>query len=86
LTGRVLLTIPPETQTGRTLRLAGQGMPRFRGSGRGDLYVRTRVVLPTGFDDKAKRLVRELADHVKQPDPRRIGTREPSGARTAGTT
>jgi curved DNA-binding protein len=70
LKGRVLLRIPRETQTGRTFRLAGQGMPRFRGSGHGDLYVRTRVVLPTGLDEEAKRLVRELGDRVKQPDPR----------------
>jgi curved DNA-binding protein len=70
LKGRVLLRIPPETQTGRSFRLAGQGMPRFRGSGHGDLYVRIRGVLPTGLDDEARRLVKELADRVRQPDPR----------------
>ena len=37
LTGRVLLRIPPETQNGRTFRLAGKGLPRFRREGRGDL-------------------------------------------------
>jgi curved DNA-binding protein len=71
LKGRVLLRIPPETQSGRTLRLAGQGMPRFRGAGHGDLYVRVRVVLPTGLDEEAQELVRKLAGRVRQPDPRR---------------
>ena len=71
LRGRVLLRIPPETQTGRSFRLAGQGMPRFRAEGHGDLYVRVRVVLPTGLDEEARRLVRALAEHVRQPDPRR---------------
>ena len=70
LTGRVLLRLPPGTQNGRTFRLAGQGMPRFRGQGRGDLYVRVRVVLPGDLDDRGHRLARELVDHVKQPDPR----------------
>jgi DnaJ-class molecular chaperone len=76
LTGRVLLRIPPETQTGRTFRLAGQGLPRFRSEGRGDLYVRTRVVLPTGLDEKARELAKEFIDYVRQPDPR--GTRAAS--------
>ena len=40
LKGRVLLTIPAGTQTGRTFRLKGQGMPRFRADGHGDLYVK----------------------------------------------
>jgi curved DNA-binding protein len=68
--GRVLLRIPPETQTGRTIRLAGKGMPRFRADGRGDLYVKVRVVLPTGLDDRAKELATAFLDHVAQPDPR----------------
>jgi DnaJ-class molecular chaperone len=68
--GRVLLRIPPETQTGRTFRLGGKGMPRFRGEGRGDLYVKTRVVLPTGLDDEARDLFHVFAEHVSQPDPR----------------
>ena len=70
LTGRVVLRIPPETQNGRTFRLAGQGMPRFRDSGRGDLYVRLRVVLPTRLDEDARRRARDFLDSVRQPDPR----------------
>jgi curved DNA-binding protein len=70
LTGRVLLRIPPETQTGRTFRLSGQGLPRFKSDGRGDMYVRTRVVLPTGLDAKAVELARAFIDGVRQPDPR----------------
>ena len=68
--GRVLLRIPPETQAGRVFRLAGQGMPRFRAEGFGDLFAKVRVVLPGGLDDEARQLVRRLADHVRQPDPR----------------
>jgi len=75
LKGRVLLKVPPATQPGRTFRLAGQGMPHMTGSEVGDLYVKIRVVLPDHLDDEAKRLVRGLADHIKQPDPRRTDGR-----------
>jgi curved DNA-binding protein len=75
LKGTVLLRLPPETQSGRTFRLAGQGMPRFRGEGRGDLYARAHVVLPSGLDEVARDLVQRLADHVRQPDPRRTPER-----------
>ena len=71
LKGRVLLTVPAGTQPGRTFRLAGQGMPHMTGNGVGDLYVKARVVLPDALDDEGKALVRRLAAHIKQPDPRR---------------
>jgi curved DNA-binding protein len=74
LKGRVVLTIPAGTQNGRTFRLAGQGMPRLKADGSGDLYVRTRVVLPTALDDEAKAAARRFLDLVNQPDPRTTRT------------
>ncbi len=63
--------MPPGTQNGRMFRLSGQGLPRFREDGRGDLYARVRVVLPTGLDDEASLdLARAFIDHIAQPDPR----------------
>jgi curved DNA-binding protein len=70
LKGRVLLKVPGVTQPGRTFRLAGQGMPYMNGDAFGDLYVKIRLVLPEELDDDAKQLAKQLADHVKQPDPR----------------
>src|SRR5205807_7271939 len=35
---KLALRIPPETQNGRKIRLANQGMPHLSGGGRGDLY------------------------------------------------
>jgi curved DNA-binding protein len=70
LKGRVLLTIPPATQSGKTIRLAGQGMPRLKGEGTGDLYVKVRVVLPGALDAKATDAARSFLDLVDQPDPR----------------
>jgi len=68
--GTVLLRIPPGTQPGRQFRLRGRGMPKFRGEGHGDLFVRAKVVLPTGLDDKATEAARTFLDIVDQPDPR----------------
>jgi DnaJ-class molecular chaperone len=45
-------------------------MPRFRGEGAGDLYVKTRVVLPTGLDEEAQAAAERLFQLVDQPDPR----------------
>ncbi len=70
LKGRVLLTIPAGTQNGRTFRLTGQGMPRLKGEGRGDLYVRIRVVLPTNLSPEAREAAERFLDLVDQPDPR----------------
>ena len=60
LKARVSLKIPPETQNGRTIRLAGQGMPRS-GGGFGDLYVSVKVVLPQKLSEAERDLARELA-------------------------
>ena len=69
LKGRVSLRIPPETQNGRTIRLAGQGMPRA-GGGYGDLYVTVKVVLPTKLTDEERTLVGEMAERRKSDDVR----------------
>ena len=60
IAGAVLLRIPPGTQPGRTFRLAGQGMPRLTGSGRGDLLVRVGVRIPTLHDDAERRAAEEF--------------------------
>jgi curved DNA-binding protein len=70
LKGSVLLKIPPGTQSGRTFRLTGQGMPRFRANGHGDLYAKARVILPTNLSDEAKAAATAFFELVDQPDPR----------------
>jgi molecular chaperone DnaJ len=55
------LEIPGGTQTGRTFRLRGQGIPRLQRNGRGDMLVSVRVVTPTNLTNEQKNLLRELA-------------------------
>lgn len=69
LTGRVLLRVPPGTQNGRAIRLAGQGMPRLKGDGRGDLHVKVRVLLPA-LDEAGREAAVAFLDRIDQPDPR----------------
>ncbi|MEK7216146.1 MAG: J domain-containing protein [Chloroflexota bacterium] len=61
LKGNVALKIVAETQNGRTIRLAGLGMPKLgTPSQRGDLYARVKVVLPTGLTQEQRSLFEAL--------------------------
>lgn len=59
LEGRVRLTIPAGSSTGRTLRLGGRGLPR-RGGGRGDQLVKLRVEVPTNPGPQERELYEKL--------------------------
>ncbi|HLT18289.1 MAG TPA: J domain-containing protein [Thermomicrobiales bacterium] len=72
---RIAVTVPPETQNGRSVRLKGQGWPVKPGSStRGDLIVKFRVVLPQGLSERERELFEELAA---------IRGGRPAGARAA---
>lgn len=70
LKGRVLLTIPAGTQSGKSIRLKGQGMPHMRGEITGDLYLKVKVILPDALDEEARDAAVAFLDLVVQPDPR----------------
>jgi molecular chaperone DnaJ len=55
------LEIPPGTQTGRTFRKRGLGVPHLQRSGRGDMIITVRVVVPTNLTNEQKELFRALA-------------------------
>ena len=59
---KLALRIPPETQNGRKIRLANQGMPHLSGNGRGDLYAEVNLVLPTHLSDEERDLFKRLAE------------------------
>ena len=60
LDGRVMLKVPALTQNGKVFRLAGKGMPRLQGNGKGDLYARVSVKLPEKLSEKEQKLFEEL--------------------------
>jgi len=61
LDGEHELDIKPGTQSGSVLTLRGQGAPRLRATGRGNLMVHVEVLTPTKLDPEQEKLLRELA-------------------------
>jgi DnaJ-class molecular chaperone len=57
LSGKVQVTIPPHSSSGRVLRLKGKGLPKA--SGHGDLLVTPRIVLPDGADGELEALMKK---------------------------
>ena len=61
MTGNVVLTIPAGTQSGRTFRLSGKGMPNLRQpKEHGDIYAKVEVRLPTHLTPRQRELFEEL--------------------------
>jgi DnaJ-class molecular chaperone len=60
LDGPVEMKIPAGSQGGQRLRLRGQGLNR-RGGGRGDEYVKLKIVIPPTLTPKERKLFEELA-------------------------
>ena len=59
--GKAEMKIPPGAQGGQRLRLRGQGLNK-RGGGRGDQYVKLKIVVPTHTTDREKQLLRDLSE------------------------
>ena len=62
LGGRVMLTVPPETQTGKTFRLKGKGVKSVRSRSTGDLYCTVNIETPVNLSKAQKDI---LADFGK---------------------
>lgn len=58
----VSLKIPAGTQSGTSFRVKGKGMPHLRWNGNGNLYVKTKVIVPKKLNSKQKELLKEFAD------------------------
>jgi molecular chaperone DnaJ len=65
MTGKIDMRIPPQSQNGRVLRVPGKGMPKLRGGGDGDLYVKVVAELPTQPTDEERELWQRLAEMAK---------------------
>lgn len=60
LQGRVKLSIPPETQNGRRMRVKGKGIKSLRSSTTGDLYCHIVVETPVNLTERQKELLQEF--------------------------
>jgi len=57
---KILLKVPVGTESGKTLRISGKGIPRFSGRGKGNLYVELRIKTPKRLTKKQKELLEKL--------------------------
>src|SRR2546428_661911 len=60
LDGKADIRVPPGVASGQRLRLKDQGLNK-RGGGRGDHYVRLKIVVPKELTDAERRLFQELS-------------------------
>ncbi len=60
LDGKAEMKVPAGSQGGQRLRLRAQGLNK-RGGGRGDEYVKLKIVVPTSPTERERQLFRELA-------------------------
>jgi DnaJ-class molecular chaperone len=58
--GEVKIRIPQGTQPETMIRLAGRGVKRVQGNGRGDHYVKIKVTIPKKLSNKQKQLLEEF--------------------------
>ncbi len=62
LDGKVNMSIPEGTQTGKVFRLRGKGFPGLDGGGRGDQLVEVVVETPVRLSDRQRELLVEFAE------------------------
>jgi DnaJ-class molecular chaperone len=60
LEGTAEIRVPPGIGSGQKLRLRNQGL-NIRGGGRGDHFVRLKIVVPKELSDAEKKLFQELS-------------------------
>jgi molecular chaperone DnaJ len=60
LTKSLKVKIPPGTQPDEVLRLRGEGLPRFKEGGRGDIRLRIQISIPEKLTEKQRKLFEQL--------------------------
>lgn len=66
LDGVAAMTLPPGTQGGQKLKLAGKGFPSSKTGRRGDQVVTIRVAVPRNISERAKTALQEIESLYKE--------------------
>ncbi|MHB1252955.1 MAG: DnaJ C-terminal domain-containing protein [Candidatus Humimicrobiaceae bacterium] len=59
--GNVSVKLPAGTQSGKTLRLKGKGMPLVKSTEAGDLYAKIKIVIPENMTAEQKKQLEEFS-------------------------
>jgi molecular chaperone DnaJ len=70
LDGTKKIKVPAGTKHGTIQRLRGEGPPKTRGNGRGDIRYRLEVEMPQELTEEQQKAVDELAEALNGEDPR----------------
>lgn len=65
LDGDIRLKVPPGSQHGKKLRVAGKGMPQLRTGQRGNIYYHLKVVVPEKLSEEQRELLQKFTDTLK---------------------
>lgn len=72
LTGRVLLDIPAETQTGKTFCLRGKGIRSVHSRSEGDLYCTVNIETPVNLNSEQKELLERFGATINEGGARHV--------------
>ncbi|OGG02287.1 hypothetical protein A2W14_00985 [Candidatus Gottesmanbacteria bacterium RBG_16_37_8] len=64
--GPLDVKIQPGTQPGTLIRLKGKGVPHVRDTGRGDHYLKLKVVVPEKLTNRQKELLKEFNEEANR--------------------
>lgn len=62
---KIILKIPPGTESGEIFRIKGKGIKHFDMSGTGDLFIKIKISTPKKLTKKAKELLEELKKEIE---------------------
>jgi molecular chaperone DnaJ len=70
LNGTKKIKVAPGTKHGTIQRLRGEGPPKPKGSGRGDIRYRLEIAIPADLSEEQSEAVEKLAEALNGSDPR----------------
>jgi molecular chaperone DnaJ len=70
LNGTKKIKVAPGTKHGAIQRLRGEGPPKPKGSGRGDIRYRLEIAIPADLSEEQSEAVEKLAEALNGSDPR----------------
>jgi hypothetical protein len=84
LKGQARVRVPPGTQPGNVLRVAGKGLPRYGGHGRGSLILTVILDIPRQLSPRQRRLYEQLRAEDAEISSTAGGLPEPDAPRSGG--
>jgi len=74
---KIKLKVNPGTQSGKLLRIKGEGVYYLNSTRRGDMYVKLMVEVPTKLSTKEKKILKDFADahgENESPEPKALNS------------